>query len=175
MSNPFDGLINDAFKTAFDNAIDAVIDGCEAPCKLVYPSTKYVACDSCEGSNLGRKGPNPYLPGGDGRHAGTCSKCQGERKIPVPNEEIIDLVVIWDHKQFTPIAGMVKYPEGSIQTMSSIDKLEKIKNCMHMYANTSIENLANYKYTRDGEPTPIGFTLDEGANRGYVITLWKKS
>lgn len=176
MANPFAGLIDDALLTAFDNAIDAVIEGCEAPCKFVYPSTRYETCDECIGSDDRVISPNPHLPGPKNKNNyNTCSSCGGTRQKPVENSEIISMPVIWDSKSFFHVASQVKYAEGYIQTICSIEFIDKIKKCQNIIPNTGIQDVVNNQYTRDGEPEPLGFRVNSSTNKGYVLTMWKKS
>lgn len=167
-ANPFSGLISSTFKNQFKQAIDELVRGCELPCKLVYPPTKYTVCTNCSTNNLGRKGPNPFINGGKGRHTGTCVTCNGEGKIPVENSETINLIVIWNYSKYEYLANLVKSPEGTVQTFSKMSTIEKIKRAQYVVFNTDIQAYADHEFVRDGEPSPCGFGSDD-----YLVTNWK--
>lgn len=165
----FTGVISSQFKSLFNDAIDELISSLFRTCKLIYPTTKWITCTECASTNLGNKGPNPFIHGGLGSHTGSCPVCKGEKKIPVLNEEEINLAVVWDYKDFFKIASNAVYPEGMVQTISNISIIEKLKKATHIIINTSIIEHANHKFVRTSEPSPIGLGTDR-----YIITNWKR-
>ncbi len=169
MPNPFDDLINDEFKQLFSQSIDALISGTEVPCKLIYPPTRFKDCTNCQNTNIGNRGPNPYLHGGRGTHTGPCAVCNGAKKIPYENSETINLVVIWEYKRFKDLASAVQAPDGLVQTVCNINLIEKIKDAQEIIFNTNIQAFANHYYRRIGEPTPAGLQQDN-----YILTNWEK-
>ena len=167
MASPFAGFINAEFKQCFNDAIDAVLETVNRPCKIYYPTIEYTTCTNCTGSNLGNRGPNPFINGGN--HTGNCPVCSGEKKIPVENSEEIDISIIWDYKKFKSLASAVQAADGEVQTVSNIDIVKKLKNADYIIFNTDIDSGNSHKFRRDGEPTPIGL----GADR-YILVDWKR-
>lgn len=169
MANPYAGLINNAFKTQFKNAIDALIEGCEQPCKLVFPGASFIDCSNCRDSNQGKFGPNPFIHDGGGTHTGLCPACNGSKKIRVEKTESVDLVVIWNGRRFKDLASAVKAADGEVTTFCATSLLSKIRNCAYAIFNTNVQDLGRYEFVRDGEPVLHGLGED-----AYIVTEWKK-
>ena len=168
-TNPFHGLISNDIKQDFRNAINELIRGCELPCKIYYPPTKFTTCTNCQSTEVGKRGPNPFNPGGSGKHVGLCSVCNGARKIPVENSESINLIVLWDYNRFEELASLLKSPDGTVQTFCKIGLIEKIKRAEYVVFNIDIQAYAIHEFVRDSEPSPCGFGSDD-----YIMTTWKK-
>lgn len=170
MSNQFSSLFTSEFKGLYNDAIDALETSFSRTCTIHYPTTKWTACTSCQTSNVGNRGPNPYITGGQGTHVGICSACNGERKVPVPNTESVAMIVLWEYLDFKDLATAVKSPAGNVQTVCNINKIQKIRDASFIVFNTDISSLGDHKFTRSGEPTPMGLGSDR-----YIITNWTKS
>lgn len=180
--NPFSQVITPEFKTLFDNAIDALLaqSGLTVACKLVYktePSSTSSLCNNCIFDPITKLSSNTYNGTGpvSFENNAVCPVCLGSGFSTQTNtegtvEEILYLGVISDAKSFvrltTPIANI---PDGSIQTLCSIDYLYKLKNASYMVMDPSLSAYANYSYERAGDPEPTGF----GNNR-YIVTIWKR-
>lgn len=169
MGNPFLSTITPAIKQQFDYAIDALIESCSRTCKLVFPRVKYIECLECIAPEHGKKGPNPYINGGRGIHTGACPTCNGSKKIAIPYEEDIELIVLFDYQEFKMIAKQVQYPEGSAATICDISLIEKLKDADYIILNTDISESGVHKFRRLGEPTPMGLGTDK-----YILTIWAK-
>jgi hypothetical protein len=169
MANPFSDLINDDFKLTFKYAIQAVIDGFAIPCKIVYPYTKYEACD-CVGSDIGNTSSNRHITGAPVPFHGisTCPVCDGTGKRPVETSENVSLAVIFDYKQFLKIAD-VQIPTGAIQILSNKSMLPKLKKCRQLILDTDNQALVKQVVTLYGEPTPMGF------DKEFILSIWIRS
>jgi len=168
-TNPFDNLINAEFKNTFKYAIQATIDGFAIPCRIVYPYTKYEACD-CVGSDIGNTSSNRHITGAPVPFHSIqgCSLCDGSGKRPVETVENVDLAVIFDYKQFIKIAD-IQIPVGAVQILSSKSMLPKLKKARELVLDTDNETLIKQRVTLHGEPTPMGF------DKEFILTIWIRS
>lgn len=169
MANPFLNVITSSMLDTYDNALLGLISSLEVPCKLVMPTTKWETCTSC--SVFSANNPNPYISGpiqaNRSKVTTSCSICGGTQKIPVENYETINLCCIFEYKKWENLGGPAFVPKGDLQTFSYIDKLEQIKRCKYIIANTSLLPNNKTQFVRDGEPTPCGF------RQNFIITYWK--
>lgn len=168
MANPFSKLINAALKKQYKFAIDAVIEDCEVPCRLYFPTTKFNPCTSC-GQTISGGSPNPFLAGNKGKPTTLCPVCGGDGKIPVENYEDLNLCVMWDYnKNYQVVPGIAMSTEGVVRTFSKISTIKLIKTCKYIIFNVNLENSNKHQFQRDGEPNPMGFGED-----AYIVTHWK--
>ena len=177
MNNPFLGIINQDLKNTFNNAIDALIaeNSLSVPCKIRYNSakTQRVLCNNCifdtisllSSNRFNDTGPQPFAENT------ICPVCLGRGTIDsLNNEEIIHLAVIFDSKYFINYnSKAVNIPAGSVQTLSKIDTISKLRNADEIIFDTKIENYGLYAYQRASDPEPCGFS-----DHRYIITLWSR-
>lgn len=98
-----------------------------------------------------------------------CPVCLGVGSIEYSSKDSVYLTVIFDYKNFMNRHNYINIPEGSIQTICSIDYYSKIKKCSEIIIDTSLVGLTQNIYTRDSEPTPVGL----GDNK-FIFTNWKR-
>ena len=171
MVSPFVGLITSDMKTLFTNAINALLedDSCTLICRFIYEGTKFEDCINCLLGPSGRSA-NIYQDGGPipFRSGQTCPLCGGVGKIISDSTETINMMVIWNYKEWVPMNASINVPEGSIQTLSKLATLDEIKRVNEIIVDTDIESYVKHRFQREGEPNPCGF----GAS-SYVATIWK--
>jgi hypothetical protein len=178
MTNPFSGIISNDLKNVYNNAIDALLENgaLTVPCRLRYSGQQNQNfCNNCIYDPISKlsaniyngSGPNPFPEGG------VCPVCLGNGisdTETVQGSTIVYLAVIFDSKYFLNISNKVlNIPNGTIQTICSINLISQLRNAQDMFVDTNIENYGSYLYERDTDPEPVGF----GSNR-YIITLWKR-
>jgi hypothetical protein len=175
MTNPFSGLINAAMKQQFNNAIDAMLEdaACVVPCTITYGDTKFTDCPNCIFSSTTGRSSNRYQTGGPAPFSfGQCPVCYGEGRIPDVQTSEINLALIWDYRDWYGWNGAdarTLASQGMVQSISRIDlTLTDIKRANFITLNTDLSQYVNHKFTREGEPTPIGFGDDR-----YIMTMWK--
>jgi len=173
MSNPFTNIINSTLKTTFNDAINAMLasDGLTLPCRLNFGVTKYESCDNCLYDPIGKKSSNFFMSGAPipFRSGQTCPMCDGTGKRAVVTTETINLMVLWQYKDWIDIGAEIRSPEGMVQTISSIDTLPDIKRAKSVIIDTDIEKLVKHEFVRDGEPTPAGLGRDN-----FIVTMWSR-
>lgn len=180
MTNPFNNIITPEFKNVFDQAIDAILSptGLVTPCKLVYktePQKITQLCNNCIFDPISKLSSNIYNGIGPVFFEDIlCPVCLGggfTNNVNQDNitEENIDLAVISDSKHFIKLRSSVNIPDGSIQTICSIEYLIRLKNASYLVVDRSLQPYGDYSYERSGDPEPCGF----GSNR-YIITMWKR-
>jgi len=173
MANPFSGLFNTTLKDTFDNAINAMLesDALTLPCQLNFGVTKYESCDNCLYDPIGKKSSNRFLSGAPVpfRSGQQCPLCDGTGKRSVLTTENIDLIVLWQYKDWIDIGVNIHSPEGMVQTISKIADLPKIKKAKSAIFDTSIQNYAKHEFIRSGEPTPAGLGRDS-----FIVTIWER-
>jgi hypothetical protein len=172
MTNPFTGIITQDLKDTFKNAIDSLLEqtALTLPCRLIYSGTKFIKCSNCQFNSVTGKSNNIYMPGGPISFShGVCPYCNGNGKIPDEDTEVIYLMVIWDYRKFIPIGSVIANPQGSIQTVCSVNHITKLKKAKEIIVDTNIERFVRHKFMRDSEPNPAGFGSDD-----YIVTLWKR-
>lgn len=172
--NPFSGIITTELKTLFSNMIDALLESTALtlPCEFIYGITKWETCPNCNFNVSLGKSSNTYKSGGPIYFDhGICPVCKGEGRKEIPSTESdIYMAIIYDHKKWLPMNFTPSSPETSIQTISSIELMPKIKRAKEIIVNTDIEAYVRQRYVIDGEPQPYGF-----GNDLYIATIWKRS
>tara|TARA_R110002020_G_scaffold55309_3_gene153626 strand:- start:9207 stop:9737 length:531 start_codon:yes stop_codon:yes gene_type:complete len=171
--NYFEGIITDDLKTLFNDAIKGLIEGGAGtiPCTIYYGITKWESCDNCLYDPIGKKSSNRYQNGGavPFGHGGICPVCNGEGKRPVISTENIDLVVVFDYKEFMGMSTPVNNPEGLIQTMATKEATPKFKRAKELQVATDIAGYGDQRFQRHSEPQPLGL-----GNNEFVICTWKR-
>jgi len=169
--NPFSGIINKQFKSLYTNAISSLLynDALVVPCTLRYGVTKYDSCVNCSYDPIGQKSANSYLDGGPAPFpfGGICPMCNGAGKHPVESTENINLMVIWNPKEFINV-GTVNVAEEMIQTLTFKNVTYKIKNAREIQVAKHVGYALN-RYERASEPQPIGLGTDD-----FMYCFWKR-
>ena len=99
MVNPFSGIIDNNFKTVFNNAISAMLDddALTIGCTLSYGVTRYDDCPNCVYDPIGRKSSNRFQDGGPVPfpYGGVCPLCNAAGRKGVETTEDINVAVIF--------------------------------------------------------------------------------
>lgn len=167
MANPYAGIITSAFKTTFNNAIDALLEdtACTVSCTLVYGGQKFVACSNCVGGIYVPGGPIPF-PNGK-----ICPLCQGTSRREVEQTETVYLVPIFDSKKWltTAIKSSAKSPSELCETMCALTLMPKLKACKHLIIDSTNSDYTRNIFKRLGEPEPLGL-----GDMRYILTAWER-
>jgi hypothetical protein len=173
MTDPFAGIITQAFKDIHKYAIDALLedDALTIPCRITYADNKQSDCPNCIYDSQRRRSANRYQPGGPTpfQYGTICPYCSGHGRISSEQSEEIYLAVIWDYRYWIDFDLNVQSPEGRVQTISKIDTLPSLKRAKYVTIGTDIENYVKHRFQRDSEVQPCGL----GANN-YCVVLWKR-
>jgi len=171
--NYFSGIITSDLKNLFTDALKALIEGGAGtiPCSLYYGITKWESCPNCLYDPIGKKSSNRFQNGGPVpfQFGGICPVCNGDGKRPVITTDTIDLVVIFDYREFVNMSIPVNNPEGFIQTMGTKEATPKLKRAKEIKVATDIAGYADHRFQRVSEPEPLGF-----GNNEFVICTWKR-
>jgi hypothetical protein len=175
--NPFSNLINNDFKNLFANAIDSLLEqnSLTVPCILRYISSNKTQnlCNNCVFDSISMLSANIYNNTGPQPFPDNtiCPVCLGAGTLSDhTKEEILYLAVIFDSKYFLNYnSKSVNIPTGSVQTISKIETIHKIRNADEIVFNTDIKNYGEYVYQRSGDPEPCGL----GDHR-YIATMWQR-
>lgn len=173
--NPFSGLINKDFKNLFNNAIDSLLEtnALTIPCILKYISTnkEQNLCNNCLFDSISLLSSNIYNNSGPQPFPENtiCPVCLGTGTLSNNiKEETLYLAVIFDSKYFLNYSNkLVNIQTGTVQTISKIDTIHKLRNANEIIFNTDIGNYGSYIYQRSSDPEPCGF----GDHR-YIVTMW---
>lgn len=173
--NPFAGIITADMKDMFTNAIDALLENtaCTVPCRLIYGDTLWTDCENCIFDAIGNKSSNRYAAGGPIPFSfGICPVCFGIGRIPDEQTASVNLSIIWDYREWISFAGVDAKTlsiDGYCQSISKMTTtIKDIKRCKEMIINTDIEQYVHHRFSRQGEPNPIGFGRDD-----FIVTMWK--
>jgi hypothetical protein len=182
MSNIFSGIITPEFKAIFTDAIDSLLEtgALTWPCRLIFGDTQFTVCPNCIPDPVTRKSSNKYngtgpRPFNDGQ---ICPMCNGQSRIPTDNTEDIDIMVIFDSKQFINFGQMkslgggklnVNSPQSYVQSMCKIVLAPKIMKAKELIIDTSTETITTNRYIKASYPEYIGL----GAS-SYILTMWER-
>lgn len=165
--NPYAGIITSTMKTAFNNAIDALLEdtACTVACTIVYGGQKFANCTNCTGNVYVPGGPIPFPKGK------ICPLCQGSSRREVEQTETVYLLPIFDNKKWrtTAIQSSAKYPYEVCETMSLLTLMPKLKAAKHIIIDSTNANYTRNIFKRVGEPEPLGF-----GDMRYILTAWEK-
>jgi hypothetical protein len=168
MSNPFSGIITEGFKDLFENAISALLEdkSLVLDCELIFGITRYDDCPNCIFSTVSQSSSGRYKTGGPIPFifGEVCPVCDGAGRFPIESKENINMMVIWDVKNFINVAADVVIPQGSVQTITYFDRIDKIRRAKSLIISS------RYQYTRFAEPEPCGL----GRN-SFFSCIWKRS
>ena len=173
MVNPFSDIINNEFKSIFNNAISALLeDGAlTVTCTLEYGITKYENCANCLYDPIGQKSSNRFQNGGPVPFpfGSVCPLCNGNGKKPVTSSENVNLAVIFEPRQFLEMSTPVNTADGYIQTLATISMTPKLRRAKDIIVATDISGFFTHRYHRVSEPLPIGL-----GNNEFVICTWRR-
>lgn len=130
-------------------------------CKLFYGTNRTV-CTNCIFNEALNASTNIYLTGGPIPFTnGLCPYCDGVGFKDTQATETIKLRVYHERKSFIRMEIPVNVIDGAIQTIGSIEYLNKCKRCNHMIANSDLEIYNQYKFVLASDPAPFGLTKKE--------------
>lgn len=174
MVNLFSGIISPAFKQLYTDAISSLFydDACTVPCTISYGTTRYESCVNCVFDAVGQKSANKFQDGGPipFPFGGICPMCNGDGKRAVETTEDINLMVVWDTKQFMN-ASTVNIAEGTIQTITFMKNAPKLKRAKEIIVATDLEKYSRFRYVRISDPQPCAGL---GTN-DLIECMWSKS
>ena len=166
--NIFSGIISSDFKQLFTDAISALLydSSCTLPCTLYYGITKYEDCSNCIYDAIGQKSSNRFQSGGPlpFPFGGICPMCSGKGKRGAETSENLELMVIFDSKQFVNLGGVAN-PEGTIQVVTFADRSDKLSRAKEMTVSSDV---ATSRYERASSPQPCGL-----GNGSFVECLFR--
>lgn len=169
----FGSIDYSGLQTIFNSAIGSMIDNaaCTVPCTLEYGITKYEGCTNCNYDPIGRKSSNTYQAGGPipFPFGGLCPMCNGEGKKPVISTENINVMIVYNPREFINFNSSVNTTEGLIQTMARLALMPKFQKAKTLLASTDINNMFTRTYERIDEPTPCGF-----GDSTFCVCTWKR-
>lgn len=171
--NLFNSIDYTSIQSVFNDAISSLLNcsGCAVTCTLEYGVTKYESCANCVYDPIGRKSSNRYLNGGPlpFPFGGLCPLCNGAGQRPVVSTEDVDLIVVYDPRDFMQFNVTVDAPNGLIQTMSKIELMPKLQTAKSIKVSKDIEGYFNRTYERVQEPMPCGF-----GKSAFAVCTWKR-
>lgn len=94
--------------------------------------------------------------------------CQGAGKRGVESSETMNLMVVWEQKDFFNV-GTVNTAEGDIQVLTFADRTPQLKRAKELIVATNIAGYGTHRYTRASEPQPCGLDSDD-----FVVCMWKR-
>ena len=170
MVNLFSGIISADFKQLFNDAISALLydSACTLPCTVYYGVTKYEDCANCIYDPIGNKSSNRFQSGGPVPFPfGTiCPMCGGNGKRGVETSESLNMMVIFDAKQFVNI-GTIANPDGMIQVITFSDRAPKLRRAKEIVVTT---DEFSGRYERISSPQPCGL-----GNGEFVECLFRSA
>ena len=174
MVNPFSGIVDDSFKSLFNNAITAILedDALTVSCTLDYGVTRYESCVNCLYDPIGQKSSNRFQHGGPVPFPfGTiCPLCSGGGKRPITSSENVNLAVIFEPRQFLEMSTPVNTADGYIQTLARRIMTPKLQRAKEIIVSTDSSGFFSHRYQRVSEPLPIGL-----GNNEFVLCTWRRA
>lgn len=96
---------------------------------------------------------------------------RGEKTFKeVEKEEKIRLKVYWDSKSWIKVGGDIVIPDNSIQTIFFASDLDKVMRAKYLLVHDNIEELRHFKFTKFGEPFPMGLRQNR-----YFGCFWQRA
>ena len=97
--------------------------------------------------------------------------------MPQAVTEAVYMGVFWNYKDWKEFgltsagdrADSLNFPEGVVKTLSKIETYSQIMRCTEAILDTSLENYARNRFTRQGEPNPHGL-----GTPAFIVTTWKR-
>lgn len=164
-------IISQSFKNTYKMMIDEILSAhaLTNQCTLYYKNNSIGYCDNClydpitkTSANLyNNTGPSPFTNGS------ICPECMGlGKKQNNDYTKTLSLAVIFDTKYFLNFdSKVVNISDGMIQTISSIDHTNDLRNAAAM----SVNSVSNILYERAGDINPVGL-----GDLNYIFLNWKK-
>jgi len=172
MVNPYSGIINAQLKTLFSNVFSSLLynDSLTIPCMINYGVTKYEDCANCVGTTIGGKPSTVFQDGGPMPFpfGSMCPACGGQAKRPVETSEPINLMVIWDYKEFVNYGGVAN-PVGMIQTITFASNTPKLIRAKEITVASHLAGYGRHRFERDANPQPCGLGESD-----FVSCMWKR-
>ena len=176
MTNPLSGIITQAHKDLFNNAIDALLEdqALTLPCITVYSDTQFTECANCILDTNAGISSNKYKVGGPASFpvGSICPMCAGRGFIPVESTEQFNVATIFKRSKFILLGGAVDVNEIDAQTICAATNYTKLTRAKYVILNASplgYDTQDNNRYQRLGNPMSLGFGDDR-----YILTNWKK-
>ena len=88
----------------------------------------------------------------------------------VERVETIRLIVYWDSKSWIKLGGDIVVPDNSIQTIFFASDLDKVMRAKYLLVHDNIEELRHFKFTKFGEPFPMGLRQNR-----YFGCFWQRA
>jgi len=171
----FDGIISSQFKSLWVDAIDALLEdtALTLPCQLIFTNTTFEECPNCLYDAMSGRSANTYNGTGPISFTqGVCPYCHGLGTIATDNTLNLNLMVIWNYKDWIGWSGVPDQsmtPFGQCQTISKISTISDIKNAQEIILDTDITKYVKHRFQRTSEPNPVGLGADS-----YIATMWKR-
>jgi hypothetical protein len=169
-------LIDSNFKNLFNQAIDSLLsaNALTVPCLLKYNNaSNEILCNNCIFDSISLLSSNRYNGSGPQPFPENtiCPICLGSGKLSdYTKQEVLHLAVIFDSKYFLNYDNkIINIPRGSIQTISKIDTIHKLRNANEIVFDTNIKSYGDYIYQRSGDPEPCGL-----GSHDYISVLWTR-
>ncbi len=174
MANRFSGIISGQLKKLFTDAINGILEesALTVPCKLIYEG-KMVVCSNCQINPVTGKSSGVYKTGGPIPFTNKiCPYCSGEGKKTLDTDETIHMCLVWDYKSWKNMGFNIESPDGYCVSLCNVSLLPKIKRAKCIILNTDVEDYKRHKFTRNGEPNPMGCCVGDEM---FIATLWKRT
>jgi len=170
MAGSFDGLISDAFKDCWTDAITELVRGCGVTATLIYGVTKFTDCPNCIYDPIGGKSSNRYETGGPIPFSfGICPMCAGVGKIPDEQTATVLVMPIYDYKSWIPgITSNIQSPYGFVQTLSAWSTRDEIRRAKEILIHVGLDSDEKARFERHALPEPCGLGNDE-----FIVTMWR--
>lgn len=171
----FTGIITAQFKQIYRDMITALLEdtALTLPCQLIFADTIFTRCPNCIYDAMSNRSSNIYLAGGPISFThGVCPYCHGMGTLPADTTLNMNLMVIWEPKQWVGWTGVKDntiVPYGQAQTISTLATLPDLKRCQSLLIDTNIQQYVKYLYERITEPGPLGLGSDD-----FIVTMWKR-
>lgn len=169
-------LIDNNFKALFNQAIDSLLsaNALTVPCLIKYNNFhNEILCNNCIFDSISLLSSNRYNGTGPQSFPENtiCPVCLGSGRLSdYTKQEKLYLAVIFDSKYFLNYDNkIINIPKGSIQTISKIDTIHKLRTADEIIFDTDIQAYGNYIYQRSGDPEPCGL-----GSHDYISIIWTR-
>ena len=175
MTNPLSGIITPAFKTLYDNAIDALLEdtALTVPCEIRFANTNNTECSNCHFDPLNRRSANRYRTGGPVAFVTgtTCPTCNGLGLISTRSSTTFNMAVLWNPARSKFIDLGVKFDESKVyaQSICAAHHYTSLERSESAILDTGFAGYGNQLYQRDGDPTPYKL-----GHKTYIVTMWSR-
>jgi len=174
MTNPFSGIISTELKALHTNMISSLLynDALTLPCVLYYGVTKYEDCNNCVFDVIGNKSANKHQSGGPipFPFGSICPMCNGQGKRGIESTENLNLMIIWDNKQFIDAGTVNDASDDLIQIITFDENLPKIVRAKEIIVMSDKVSLDRQRFERFSHPQPCGWGTSD-----FISCLFKRS